>query len=433
MKHASAAHHSVQRFGSAVFISLRRINSTPEPAGRETSPHGADRSRESVQTDECPSTCSGCLKTKSMPSFRAPNWPSTMEVLLEIRLSPRADVTTRPKARPDRGGRRMPRVLRAIPAGIASESRSASTIGRAVHDWPSCQRTSALCGSSWPGQTFVGRRDGPACRPLLLRSVLHTGHVTDGANRIRAISRSPVSQERRYQFVPGPLFSNIACVDDLHRAPAKSLAVLVDSMRRRQVGYGRAVEDLPTPFVLIATVPPTSEDSDWALAEAVTDRFLLEVRFEYPSESEEWEIGRQANAATDRINEPLISAGKLTEFQAAAANVEMADEVLGYAWALTRATRPGNELAPDFVETWIRLGISPQGLVALISAAKARALLRGRTSSTRRDVYEVAQPVFLHRLRGNDEAMAAGLTVDRLISMLLERVSPDGEYRPQQD
>ena len=251
-----------------------------------------------------------------------------------------------------------------------------------------------------------------------------------GAEQYR---EDPETQKRGYQFLPRALFANIAYVNDIHLAPPKSKAMLTDSMQRRQVGYGPSVQNLPVPFVLIASVPPTSEDADWALAETVTDRFLLEVPFEYPSESEEWEIGRQAHAVSGTTMEPLISAGELTRLQKAASCIEISDEVLGYAWALARATRPGNELAPDFVETWIRLGISPQGLVALISAAKARALLRGRTSTTRRDVYEVTQPVFQHRLRGNDEAMAAGLSVDRLISMLLERISLDGEYRPRQD
>jgi MoxR-like ATPase len=246
------------------------------------------------------------------------------------------------------------------------------------------------------------------------------------------LREDPETQKRTYQFVPGPLFANIAYVEDIHLAPPKSLAVLVDSMRRRQVGHGRSVQDLPAPFAMIATAPPASEDTDWALDENVTDRFSLKLSLDYPNETEEWEIGRRASPVTRDIPDPLISSMELTKLQEATAQIAMPDEVLGYAWALARATRPGNDLAPDFVETWIRLGVSPQGLVALISAAKARALLRGRTSSTRRDVYEVAQPVFKHRLRGNEEARAAGLTVDRLISMLLERISLDGEYRPEQ-
>ena len=241
------------------------------------------------------------------------------------------------------------------------------------------------------------------------------------------------TQRRRYQFVAGPLFANIAYVGNIQLAPPKCLAVLLDSMGRRKTGHGQSTQDLPVPFCCIAAVPPASDDSDWALAENTTDQFLLKLVFDYPSKSEEWEIGRQANVVRNLAPEPLISSGTLLSFQEAAASVEMPDEVLGYAWALARATRPGNELAPDFVETWLRLGISPQGLVGLISAAKARALLRGRTRSTRRDVHEVVRSVFQHRLRVTDEALAAGLTVDRLIGMLLERISLDEEYRPQQD
>ncbi len=229
-----------------------------------------------------------------------------------------------------------------------------------------------------------------------------------------------------------PLSAHVAYVEDLHLAPPRSRAHLVDCMRRRQIGHGGDARDLPSPFAMIASVAPELDDTKLALDASLTDRFLLQVPFAYPSEGDEWEIGRRAGSTAGPYREPLTSAQQLAELQAAAARVEMPDEVLGYAWALARATRPGNNLAPDFVETWIHLGISPQGLIALVSAAKARALLRGRDRCTRRDVHEVAPSVFQHRLRGTEEARAAGLTVDRLIRMLLERISLDGNYRPEQ-
>ena len=238
---------------------------------------------------------------------------------------------------------------------------------------------------------------------------------------------------RTYRFVPGPLFANVAYVEDIHLVPPRSRTVLLEAMRCGQVAHGQNVQNLPTPFTLVASVAPDLEDTDMALGASVTDRFVLQTSFDYPSENDEWEIARRAGATSGIDREPVISAEELSELQNAAANVQMPDEVLGYAWALVRATRPGNDLAPDFVETWVQLGISPQGLVALVSAAKARALLRGRTGSTRRDVFKVTQSVFQHRLRGSEEAKAAGLTVDRLINMLLERISLDGEYRPEQN
>ncbi len=234
-----------------------------------------------------------------------------------------------------------------------------------------------------------------------------------------------------YEFLPGPLMANMAYMEDLHRTSPKSLALVADAMRSRQIGYGRNVQDLPSPFMLVASVAPDLDDTDMALRASVTDRFLLQVSLDYPSGSDEWEIGRLSGKNLNSDRQALLSAENLTLLQQAAANVEMADEVLGYAWALVRATRPGNDLAPDFVETWIQLGISPQGLTALVAAAKARALLRGRTESTRRDILEVTQPAFRHRLRGNEEAKAAGLTVERLINMLLQQIALDGEYRPE--
>ncbi|MHB8898223.1 MAG: AAA family ATPase [Thermoguttaceae bacterium] len=238
---------------------------------------------------------------------------------------------------------------------------------------------------------------------------------------------------RRYEFVPGSLFANVVYVEHIHLAPPRSLAVLLEAMRGRQVGQGRNVQDLPSPFFLVASAAPGLDETDRAMDPSLTDRFVLQISFDYPSESDEWEIGRRAGTLAEADGAPRISCDELIELQRAAVQVELPDEVLGYAWALARATRPGNTLAPDFVEKWIRLGISPQGLVALVSAAKTRALLRGRTRATRRDVYELAQAVFQHRLGISEEARAAGLSVGRLVNMLLERVSLEGEYRPQRD
>ncbi len=245
------------------------------------------------------------------------------------------------------------------------------------------------------------------------------------------LREAPEGGRHRYEFMPGPLFANVAYIEDLHLAPPKCLAVVVEAMRSQQLGPGRNVHDLPRPYFLVASVAPDLDDTAMALEASVTDRFAVQLSFDYPGGSDEWEIGRRAGGMAGGDRKALVSAEKLSQWQDAVARVEMPDEVLGYAWALVRASRPGNDLAPDFVEKWIRLGVSPQGLVALTSTAKARALLRGRTESSRRDVYEVSRAVFQHRLRRSEEAKAAGLTVDRLLRMLHERISLDGDYRPE--
>lgn len=288
-----------------------------------------------------------------------------------------------------------------------------------------------LEGNPGTGKRTLGatlaRLAGLSFSPVCCTPDMEPADLT-GSEQLR---EDPETGKRTYQHVPGPLFANVSYAENIHLAPPRSLAVLIDSARRRQVGHGHKLKDLPSPFLLVASIAPDLEDTEMALEAGVTDRFLLNLSFDYPGETAEWEIGRRARQPSGQATAPLISPEQLTALQRAASAVELSDEVLGYAWALARATRPGNELAPEFVETWIRLGISPQGLIALVSSAKARALMRGRTSATRRDVYELAPVVFQHRLLGNEEAKAAGLGVDRLISMLLERISIDADYRPE--
>ena len=164
-----------------------------------------------------------------------------------------------------------------------------------------------------------------------------------------------------------------------------------------------------------------------ALDPSQLDRFLIQSHVRYPTPAEEWEIARRPHSAAGP-EKPLRTPGQLAAFTRAVAAIDTPEAVMGYAWALVRATRPGNELAPEFVERWIKLGISPCGLVALVSAAKTRALLQGRAEPTRKDVHAMALPVLGHRLVGNAEAAAANLSNDRLIGILLEMVSIDEGY-----
>lgn len=214
--------------------------------------------------------------------------------------------------------------------------------------------------------------------------------------------------------------------EDIDEAPRSTLAALVDSIRHSAaVAEGGA----PGPEVLlvIASRRPTDSGSAPPLDPSQLERFLIRSHVRYPMPAEEWEIARRPRFAVG-AEKPLRTRDQLAAFTQAAAAIEPPGEVIGYAWALVRATRPGNELAPEFVERWIKLGVSPCGLVALISAAKTRALLHGRTEPTRKDVYSLAQPVLGHRLVGNAEAAAANLSNERLIQILLETVSIDGAY-----
>jgi MoxR-like ATPase len=106
----------------------------------------------------------------------------------------------------------------------------------------------------------------------------------------------------------------------------------------------------------------------------------------------------------------------------------VSDQVLGYAWALVRATRPGTVEAPDFINRWANWGAGPRGVLTLVTAAKARAILYGRYHATIGDVQRVAKPALRHRIAGNYAAQAADVNSEKLIEMLLDEIPADKKY-----
>ena len=126
--------------------------------------------------------------------------------------------------------------------------------------------------------------------------------------------------------------------------------------------------------------------------------------------------------------ESIISAEEIIEAQALTRRMPVCDQVLGYAHALVRATRPGTEEAPDFVNESVGWGAGPRGVLSLISCAKARALLKGRYHTSGEDVQAVVLPALRHRIAPNYAGMAAGLDSEKLLELLLEAVPADQTF-----
>jgi MoxR-like ATPase len=239
----------------------------------------------------------------------------------------------------------------------------------------------------------------------------------------------PASGDRCRRFVPGPLFANLILADEVDQAPVRTQSTLLDAMQDRQVTVNGRVQQLPDPFFVLAT-HNLQEERELRLRQAQLDRFLLMTHIDYPSGSEEWEIARRAGSlSADRLQAQL-SSEDIGRFQQAIGRVTMSERVLGYAWTLVRATRPTAPEAPDFVDRWITWGAGPRGLLALVSCAKARAVLHGRGSVAATDVETLALPALRHRIVANSAAEANALTNDRLLRMIMESIPPDGDYQP---
>ncbi len=242
------------------------------------------------------------------------------------------------------------------------------------------------------------------------------------------IQEDPQTRERRYRFLPGPVFANLVLADEVNRTPPKTQAAMLEAMQERQVSAGGEKHVLPNPFFVLATQNPLEQEGTYPLPEAQLDRFLLHIRVDYPSGHDEWEIARRITSGEAVQIEPCMSSEDIIDMQHLVHAIPVSDHVLGFAWALVRASRPGAEEAPDFVNRWVSWGAGPRGLLTLINCAKARALLDGRYHATTADVQALARPALRHRIAGNYAAQANNVNSEQLIEMLLEAVPADRPY-----
>ncbi|MHB1036399.1 MAG: AAA family ATPase [Pirellulales bacterium] len=233
---------------------------------------------------------------------------------------------------------------------------------------------------------------------------------------------------REYRFLPGPLFANMILSDEINRTPPKTQAAMLEAMQERQVSAGGKTHRLPVPFFVLATQNPLEQEGTYPLPEAQLDRFLLYIKVNYPSGAEEWEIARRVTTGQQGKISPVMSGEEIVQIQDLVTRVPVSDQVLGYAWALVRASRPGMPDSPEFVNRWVSWGAGPRGVLTLVTCAKARAILYGRYHATVGDVQAVAKPALRHRIASNYAAQANNVTSEKLIEMLMEQVPADRRY-----
>ena len=236
------------------------------------------------------------------------------------------------------------------------------------------------------------------------------------------------TRAREYKFLPGPIMANLVLADEINRTPPKTQAAMLEAMQERQISAGGKTHRLPDPFFILATQNPLEQEGTYPLPEAQLDRFLLYIKVDYPSGAEEWEIARRVTTAQMGKITPVMTEEEIITIQDLVKRVPVSDQVLGYAWALVRSSRPGTKEALDFVNRWVSWGAGPRGVLTLVTAAKARALLYGRYHATVGDIQAVARPALRHRIAGNYAAQAAGVNSEKIIEMLMEDLPADRKY-----
>jgi MoxR-like ATPase len=232
---------------------------------------------------------------------------------------------------------------------------------------------------------------------------------------------------RRFRFVEGPIFTNLRLADEINRTPPKTQAALLQAMQEREVSVGQETHQLPDPFFTIATQNPIEQEGTYPLPEAQLDRFMFNIRVNYPSASEEEAIIKRVTGTYKAKIEKQLTGESVLKLQNVVRRVPVADHVVTYAAQIARATRPKEAEAPDFVREMVAWGAGPRAGIYLILAAKARAILQGRYHTTTADVRAVALPVLRHRVLTTFNAEAAGITSDDIVARLVEHFQPSAE------
>jgi len=228
--------------------------------------------------------------------------------------------------------------------------------------------------------------------------------------------------KREFRYVKGPIFSNIVLADEINRTPPKTQAALLQAMQEREVSAGHETYKLPDPFFVIATQNPIEQEGTYALPEAQQDRFMFNVKVDYPSVDEEKRI--LSMTAKDEVNEiqKVLSGKAILNLQKLVRSVPVGDFVIDFVTRLVRASRPKDPSAPEFVKKMVDYGAGVRAGQYLVQAGKAFAAMDGRFSVALDDIRKAAVPVMRHRIATNFQAQAEGKTSEDIIAELLKVV-----------
>jgi MoxR-like ATPase len=227
---------------------------------------------------------------------------------------------------------------------------------------------------------------------------------------------------RNFRFVKGPIFTNILLADEINRTPPKTQAALLQAMQEREVTVGQQTYTLPDPFFTIATQNPIEQEGTYPLPEAQLDRFMFNIKVDYPSPAEEERILATTTRGEKTEVQKVLSGKAIINLQNLVGKVAVSEYIVQYVARLVRATRPKDPSAPDFIKELVDWGAGPRAGQFLIHAGKALAAMDGRFSVAIEDVQKIVIPVLRHRISTNFQAQAEGMSNEDLILRLVKEI-----------
>lgn len=229
-----------------------------------------------------------------------------------------------------------------------------------------------------------------------------------------------LGEDRKFRFVPGPVFCNMLLADEINRTPPKTQSALLEAMQERSVTAAGKTHAMPDPFFVLATQNPIEQEGTYPLPEAQLDRFMFQINVDYPVFEEEVQIVKGTTDDSVREVSEVLNGQQMLDFQSLVRKIPVTDSVFEYAVRVVSRSRPEDPNAPDWVKKYISWGAGPRAGQFLILGAKAVAAVNGKFAPDEAEVRRVAIPILRHRIVLNYEAEAAGLKVEDLIERLLK-------------
>jgi len=207
-----------------------------------------------------------------------------------------------------------------------------------------------------------------------------------------------LDDNRNFKFIKGPIFSNIVLADEINRTPPKTQAALLEAMQERTVTAAGEKHVLAKPFFVLATQNPIEQEGTYPLPEAQLDRFMFNIKLDYPSFQEEVDVVKRTTTAQSAQVSEILSGEQIVAFQQLVRRIPIPDNVLEYAVSLASKTRPGQSTAADVVKQYLSWGAGPRASQYLVLGAKCHAAVSGKYAPDIEDVKAVAVPILRHRI-----------------------------------
>lgn len=228
-----------------------------------------------------------------------------------------------------------------------------------------------------------------------------------------------LDNNRAFKFLKGPIFSNIILADEINRTPPKTQAALLEAMQEKSITNSGNTYQLDKPFFVLATQNPIEQEGTYPLPEAQLDRFMFNIKLDYPKYDEEIEIVKRTTSENNISLNKIMDASDIIKYQNLIRSVPINDNVLHYAVSLVNKTRPSTENKDVTVNEYIEWGAGPRASQYIVLASKCHALLNGKYTPDIEDVKSVAIPVLRHRIVKNYKAESKGMSVDDIIHKIL--------------